>query len=990
MSDPGEAEALESLLFECLEQMELRGLKAFEAFCAEHPGHESALRDSIGALLGAGLVTLPPSESSERPFPERLGEFRLLRRIGGGGMGVVFLAEQATLGRDVALKLIRPDQLYFPHARERFQREIEAIARLQHPGIVQVHSVGEDKGIPFFAMEHVPGTTLAEVLAALNGQSPEELTARDLARAIEERASGRARGGAATPLESESAASFQGTWTEVATRLALAIARAVQHAHERGVLHRDLKPSNVMLTPSGRVVLLDFGLASVMGASRLTHTGSQLGSLPYMAPEQIRGDIDAIGVPTDVYAVGVTLYELLTLRPAFEDGSNSEALRQRILEGRTSRPQRFHRGVTRDLGTVLRLAMAPEATARYPSARALADDLDAVLASRPIAAHLPSAFHRARAWTRRNPARATATVLAAILVLGGPTAFGWQQYRAGQRASALNADLHGALDAVRTESALKEVQRLAAERNLRKAIEAVDTMLTKVGAESLRNVPQMTGVRRELLEAALNFYEGFLAEAGSDVELRREVSLARLRVASVRAMLGETADVERALTTVIKEMRALVDDPATRTRVIPELARALGTHGEASARLGRPDAARASVTEAIAMLEGLTQDARDAATMTLLAALHDRLYDVEERSGDLPSALASAERAVAVSRAALARWPEYTPLVLGLGRQLDHAGGALLRSGDAERSRTYLLEAVATLERYRAARPDDVQGREKLLAARVNAANTLYSLQRLDEAEASTRAAIELGAVLVVEFPEVQSYRTAYAIALNQSCAYAFQRGDLVTAEATLERALAQQEQVAKSRVGDYGFFAELSSSYGNLGYVQLQLGKAELGLANIDRGLAHLAKSLEVAPRHDPWLSMRRALVGNRGMCLVALARWQEAAAAARAIERDQGPTWLVRRAQLLERSARLAAVAGTLQGTPREAPGEPPEEALSDDARAAEAEALRAEALADLALAVEQGHSDWSELADPDEWTSLRDAPEFQALVARSKGDE
>src|SRR4030095_13383752 len=168
-----------------------------------------------------------------------LGEFRLLRKLGGGGMGLVFLAEQSSLGRRVALKLIRPEHVYFPGARERFRREVEAVARLAHPSIVPVFTVGEDNGLPYFAMEHVEGSSLAEILHAIGDRPPASLTGRSLSEAIAERASERGEGAPADASASSfDARMFSGSWVESCLRIARQIAEALEHAHLRGVLHR--------------------------------------------------------------------------------------------------------------------------------------------------------------------------------------------------------------------------------------------------------------------------------------------------------------------------------------------------------------------------------------------------------------------------------------------------------------------------------------------------------------------------------------------------------------------------------------------------------------------------------------------------------------------------------------------------------------------------------------------------------------------------------
>src|SRR5688572_7358094 len=288
---------VEDLVFLYLEEREEGLVSSYEDFARRHSNSSAAVRDRILALERAGLM----GGDERADFPERLGSFRLIERLGGGGMGVVYLAEEESLGRRVALKLIRPEQIYFPQAKERFRREVEAVAKLSHPGIVQVFSFAEEGGVPFFAMELVEGASLGDVLHRFAGRSATSLAAHDLADAVT----------ALSGVACSKAPIFEGSWTRAALEIARQVAVALAHAHERGVVHRDIKPSNVMITPDGRARLLDFGLATRAGASRLTKTGAQLGSLPYMPPELVDGRAEASGPATDVYSLGAALHECL-------------------------------------------------------------------------------------------------------------------------------------------------------------------------------------------------------------------------------------------------------------------------------------------------------------------------------------------------------------------------------------------------------------------------------------------------------------------------------------------------------------------------------------------------------------------------------------------------------------------------------------------------------------------------------------------------------
>ncbi|MBL8766531.1 MAG: serine/threonine protein kinase, partial [Planctomycetes bacterium] len=397
---------VEDLLAEILEQPPASQRAALDAACVRAPEHARALRERFDALVRAGLAS-PPSEA----FPERLGDFRLLDRIGGGGMGVVFLAEQISLRRKVALKVIRPEHLFFEGARARFQREIEAVARLQHPGIVPVHTVGEDAHVPYFAMEHVHGKTLAQIVAAVKDRDPASLSGRDLAALVAPDADG-----GADPM-------FSGSWTHAMFRIVAQVADALAHAHERGVVHRDVKPSNVILDADGRARLLDFGIAGLgsdaTGGERLTRSGACIGSLPYLSPEQVHGEARPDDPRVDVYALGVTLYELLTLRLPFSADS-VEALQRAIVLAQPEPLRSRNPSVSWEAATVCLTAMEQDAERRYASAAAVAADVRNVLELRPIAAKRPSAALRTRRWIQRHPTWTAIVVAAFLLCVVGP------------------------------------------------------------------------------------------------------------------------------------------------------------------------------------------------------------------------------------------------------------------------------------------------------------------------------------------------------------------------------------------------------------------------------------------------------------------------------------------------------------------------------------------------------------------------------------------
>jgi predicted Ser/Thr protein kinase len=327
-----------------------------EAECQRSPQFAKDLRELWGVIAVARVAgsnsallapTLPPASdfpSDVVPLPSRFGDYELRQELGRGGMGVVYRAQQLSLAREVALKMILRGQLASQGDRERFEAEAQAAARLDHPGIVPVYEVGEIDGRPYFSMKHVRGTTLAQRLA--DGPLPPREAARILA----------------------------------------AVARAIHFAHMRGVLHRDLKPSNILLDERGEPHVTDFGLAKqISDAATITKTGAVLGTPAYMAPEQAVGARGQVGPRSDVYSLGVILYHMLTGRPPFQAASPAEMVLL-VLEQDPVPPRMLNPKADRDLEMICLRCLQKPADLRYASAAALADDLEAFLNDESISA----------------------------------------------------------------------------------------------------------------------------------------------------------------------------------------------------------------------------------------------------------------------------------------------------------------------------------------------------------------------------------------------------------------------------------------------------------------------------------------------------------------------------------------------------------------------------------------------------------------------------
>jgi serine/threonine protein kinase/WD40 repeat protein len=428
-----------------------------------------ATADATGAFEGS-------ADAGTSQVLDRLGDYRIVREVGRGGMGVVYEAEQESLGRHVALKVLPPNARLNPTYLERFRREAKAAARLHHTNIVPVYGVGEEDGVHFYAMQFIRGEGLDRVLhdlrrlrgaagskggdGLLTGASFEASVAHNLlsgqfatphttAAAPPEQAATVPVGG--TEAKSFSALSSAGTETAYfrsVARVGLQVADALAYAHRQGVVHRDIKPSNLLLDAQGTVWVADFGLAKAEGSDELTHTGDIVGTLRFMAPERF----DGRSLPqSDIYSLGLTLYELLTLRPAFDD-TNKGRLVDKVLHEPPPPLRRLDPRVPRDLETVVLKCVAKDPAERYPTADALAEELRRFLADRPIRARRASSAEKLWRWARRNPTVASLLGCVALLLV---TVAVVSTFSAAQMNAAL-----GKTTAAEREARLREAEAL--------------------------------------------------------------------------------------------------------------------------------------------------------------------------------------------------------------------------------------------------------------------------------------------------------------------------------------------------------------------------------------------------------------------------------------------------------------------------------------------------------------------------------------------------
>ena len=371
-----------------------------DVLLAAHPHLAERLRACLDVLRWADRLT--GAHGVGPGFV--LGDFRIVREIGRGGMGVVYESEQLSLGRRVALKILQASSAIDPKQFQRFQVEAHAAACLHHPHIVPVFTMGNERGLYYYAMQYIEGQGLDAVIRDL--RQLEGLDREDV------------EGPASVCSPRLEFPRGRGYYESVA-RLGVQAAEALDHTHSLGILHRDIKPANLLIDSHGDLWVSDFGLARVQADSGLTTTGGVLGTARYMSPEQTLGERGVVDHRSDIYSLGATLYELLTLQPA-HDGLDRPGLLRRIGVEEPKPPRLINPAIPRDLETVVLKAMSRDLPQRYASARDLADDLQRFLDHRPVRARRPGLGARALKWIKRNKPAAAATAL--ILAVSGLTA----------------------------------------------------------------------------------------------------------------------------------------------------------------------------------------------------------------------------------------------------------------------------------------------------------------------------------------------------------------------------------------------------------------------------------------------------------------------------------------------------------------------------------------------------------------------------------------
>ncbi len=479
------------------------------------PAHIDEIRELLPAMqLLAELGNSKDAESvALQVLPEAVapkqtvGDFRIEREIGRGGMGVVFQAEQLSLGRRVAPKVLPMAALLAPKQLERFKHEAQAAAILDHPNIVSVFSVGSERGVHYYAMQLIQGQNLAEIMSQLAESPSVHVPPSD-----SEKRNG-TRGDQATTspiarLSTQRSKNDREFFHSVA-KIGVQAADAPEHAHQMGIVHRDIKPSNLLLDSTGHLWVTDFGLARLEAEGSLTMSGDLLGTLRHMSPEQAAGNHRVLDHRSDIYALGATLYELLTGRSAFP-GNDRQKLLHDISDRDPPAPRAVNANMPRDMETIVLKAMEKEASARYQTAQELSDDLRRFLSCETIVVRRIGPLGRLTRWSRRNYRLVVSTTAVAMLILLVSTLVIWlQQQKTKQTLSLL------------------QHERQQTMQHFRKAATNIGDLGQSAYGRSLTNPLVADQIWNTVLRDAVTFYEQFVSEQPSaDAEQLATVGMA--------------------------------------------------------------------------------------------------------------------------------------------------------------------------------------------------------------------------------------------------------------------------------------------------------------------------------------------------------------------------------------------------------------------------------------------------------------------------------
>jgi serine/threonine protein kinase/outer membrane murein-binding lipoprotein Lpp len=944
-------------------------------------------------------------------LPKQIGDYRILRELGRGGMGVVYEAEQVSLGRRVALKVLPRQASGDRMIRERFRREARAAARLHHTNIVPVFEVGQDGDVRFYAMQFIEGQGLDLVIAELrrlrdpsrpepkiraasesqpitpHGENPnggkggrikgDEFEVSLVVRSIlngrfdagdwlperphasNSNLASTVRRGLTTqagtgverrPVESDparkateldstpggdtidsaqayrpapalSSTNSSGSailpgGTQLSSvesghhklfrslaQIGRQVAAGLAYAHARGIVHRDIKPSNLLLDTEGVVWITDFGLAKG-DDEELTQSGDILGTIRYMAPERFRGEGNA---RADVYALGLTLYELLTLRPGFESAGRLSMIEQ-IKSEEPLRPRAIDPRIPRDLETIVLKAIEKDPKARYQSADAMGEDLQRFLADEPIRARQVGTMERYWRLARRNPeiAGLGAALIGVLMLATGVSLAAMDRFRTQAKTQHMLADAREAerqaadaaraqvaqanidLEAsVRRESRINGELRTSDERSRRRfelALEAANGFQTQAAADPTLREPKFADLRRELLGAVLVFYtklQGAL-EGDSDPRARSDLAAAYVGAARITVEIGSVQHAVDAFRRAMAIDEALIASDPTDVRHRAALAETLVEAARPIWQIGSVGEAMQMSRRALAIYEALSR--AHPGDLMIRSGLSEAVAQVgyyQARTGAMVASLESTKQAVRLSEEVVRAAPSDEMYRSRLAVQLATLGDRLHATGRRPESLVAYTRALEFRQQLADERPEDT-ARARALGFSLFKMGFAHRLSgALGKATAYHRRALKLREKLASTGASSVLDRRALADSLTDMGYLELQAGHLHETEVLYRQAVSLRERVFEENPKLIDSLNKLAEVLLSLGNFQAETRRATEALATLHRAADLAGRAAQSAPEDSIYqyiLGMSHDAIGRAERQIGAPARALEA----------------------------------------------------------------------------------------------------------------
>lgn len=739
-------------------------------------------------------------------------QLRIEQMHARGGIGVVYRAHDLQLGRGVAVKFMQPSGESSPDRRNRFLREARIAARLEHPGSVPVYGVGEDSaGRPCYTMRFIDGETMQSAIDRLHASDISSARFRSVA------------------------------FRQLLSRL-ITVGNTIAYAHSRAILHRDLKPANIMLGRYGETLIVDWGLAKELNTSSdeatsdiinapessdeartLTRTGATFGTPAFMSPEQARGEWSTLGPDSDIYSLGATLFVLLTGTSPYQGKSPGEiALRTR--RGSAPAPRDVHPSVPRALDAICRRAMQALPDRRYASALDLVADLENWLADATVSVYRETVWERLIRWVRRyRQAAALGSIFLLLSIVG--LVWGLVRISAEER---------------KTESAYRK-----ATANLNTARDAVDQLYTKISENRLLHEPGAEALRKDMLQAARDYYQRLQAANQESWQLELDAARAAVRVADITSEIESPTKAIRLFQDAVNRLEELSQNPAAQSATRVELVRGYAGLGNALITNGRQEDAERYLHKALEHQRALLAERPESSEYLLgLGELLSNHAATQIGQGKSADALASLDNAAVVYAKIYDKDATNSKALQGLCVVHSNRGAFLRLTERLDEVPTAYEQALQAARALVALESHNDSFRDSLAATCHNVASFKRQIGLLDESQKLQSEAVSIYRALSREYPRRISYRIHLAASLHNLGAEFWTANQAVEAEATYSEAIECYQAILKDQPSLDDVALELATAQQELG----QVIAGETWDREPSRGLPYFEQSMDTA----------------------------------------------------------------------------------------------------------------------------------------------